>query len=64
MTNKRKPGRQRVLIDAESVSLYLDRATLDAAKALGDGNVSIGVRKAVQHCQSAGLLPAHVTEGQ
>lgn len=45
-------GRPQEIEEGKRVTLYLDKVTLDKAKALGDGNVSGGIRKAVKDATS------------
>jgi hypothetical protein len=40
-------GRPPDLVDGQKITLYLDGATLAAAKDLGAGNLSLGIRRAV-----------------
>lgn len=40
-------GRPQIIKDGKQTSVYLDAASLDVAKKLGDGNVSAGIRKAI-----------------
>lgn len=42
------PGRPPDLVDGRKITLYLDEATLAAARDLGAGNLSLGIRRAVQ----------------
>lgn len=49
----RKPGRPRLTVPNQRVVLTLPPETVAQAKALGDGSVSKGVRKALEI--SAGL---------
>lgn len=44
---KTRKGRPPALKHAVRVTLTLDRATVSQARALGEGNLSAGVRKAV-----------------
>lgn len=46
---KQTKGRQtRDGVEVRRVQVMLDEATIERAKALGDGNVSQGIRKAVK----------------
>ena len=47
MPPKRKPGRPKVLKDGSRVNVFLDRATIDKAKRIGQGELSAGLRQAV-----------------
>jgi hypothetical protein len=53
-TVKRKPGRPALAegIKAIRVQVSLDQPSIDRAKALGGGNVSAGVRIALQPAES------------
>jgi hypothetical protein len=44
---KRGPGRPPLLQDGRRVYLYLDKASLERAAKLGDGNMSKGIREAL-----------------
>lgn len=50
MPNKRKrpaKGRPVSMRDGKRVNVYLDRKSLERAAKLGDGNVSAGIRRAL-----------------
>jgi hypothetical protein len=48
MTKLRKPiGRPKEIKAGRRVNAWLDQASVDRAKALGDGNVSAGIRRAL-----------------
>lgn len=51
---KRKPGRPPKMRDGRRINLYLPQAVVDRLEKLGDGNVSLGVVRAVERC---GELP-------
>jgi len=47
-TGKRpRPGRPVVIRDGRQVAIFLDPESLETARALGDGNVSAGIRRAL-----------------
>ena len=49
MTTDKKPkGFQKKMDDGKRVNVYLDPATLEAARRLGNGNVSEGIRQALK----------------
>lgn len=48
----RSRGRPRMLRTGQKATLYLDAATLARARAIGQGNVSAGIRAAVFAYQS------------
>lgn len=43
----RAPGRPPDLEDGRRVNLYLDGDTLEKAAAIGGGNISLGIRRAI-----------------
>ena len=43
-----KRGRPPTLTDGKRVTLTLDQATIDRARELGAGNLSLGVRRALE----------------
>lgn len=45
---KRKPGRPPKMRDGRRINLYLPQAVVDRLEKLGDGNVSLGVVRAVE----------------
>ena len=48
-------GRRRVMRDGRNVNTYLDAETISLATRIGDGNVSQGIRRALQECHKAVL---------
>ena len=44
---KRKPGRPAKMRDGRRINLYLPQAVIDRLEKLGEGNVSLGVQRAV-----------------
>lgn len=51
-------GRPKKIEDGRRVNVWLDQASVDHAKALGDGNVSSGIRAAI-----AAVFPAQDNPG-
>lgn len=47
-TSRRSPGRPKEISQGKNASVYLDDITLDMARKIGDGNLSQGIRKAVE----------------
>ena len=45
---KRKPGRPPKMRDGRRINLYLPQAIVDQLERLGEGNVSLGVVRAVE----------------
>ena len=50
-SNKRKPGRPPKMRDGRRINLYLPQAVIDGLEKLGEGNVSLGVQRAVAVAQ-------------
>ena len=48
MTTKSNPGRPRLMRDGRRVNVYLSADALAEASRLGGGNVSAGIRQALQ----------------
>jgi len=48
-TKRPRPGRPVVIRDGRQVAIFLDPASLETARSLGDGNVSAGIRRALAH---------------
>lgn len=51
---KRKPGRPRKMRDGRRINLYLPQAVIDRLEQLGEGNVSLGVQRAVERLPAPG----------
>lgn len=45
---KRKPGRPPKMRDGRRINLYLPQAVIDRLEKIGEGNVSLGVQRAVE----------------
>ncbi len=57
-------GRRPEMLGGRKVNTYLDEDSISIATRLGDGNVSSGIRRALQECRSAlhnGSGPSVVT---
>ena len=52
-TGPKRPAHRPVTIDARRVNVSLDDATVEAARVLGGGNVSAGLREAVSRISRA-----------
>jgi hypothetical protein len=61
-TAPQRMGRPAILTEGKRVTLNLDAATIAAAKALGAGNVSLGVRRALEKLQVRADLDAKADE--
>ncbi len=48
-------GRRPEMSGGRKVNTYLDEDSISIAARLGDGNVSCGIRRALQECRSVGL---------
>ena len=48
-TEKKLKGFQKKMDDGKRVNVYLDLTTLEAARNLGNGNVSEGIRQAIKN---------------
>ena len=48
---KQKPGRPPKMRDGRRINLYLPQAVIDGLEKLGEGNVSLGVQRAVAVAQ-------------
>jgi hypothetical protein len=49
MTTEKKPkGFQKKMDEGKRINVYLDPATLEAARKIGNGNVSEGIREAIK----------------
>lgn len=62
MTTKSNPGRPRLMRDGRRVNVYLSADALAEASRLGGGNVSAGIRQALQRQVFIGpsVRPANV----
>ena len=49
ITDKKPKGFQKKMDDGKRVNVYLNLATLEAARNLGNGNVSEGIRQAIKN---------------
>ena len=48
MTAEKKPkGFQKKMEEGRRINLYLDQETITWAKVIGNGNISVGIRKSV-----------------
>ena len=53
MTTEKKPkGFQKKMEGGKRVFAYLDQASIDAAKKIGNGNISEGIRQALKCCNA------------
>ena len=57
---KRPQGRPRIMADGKRLTITLDQPMIDRARALGNGNISLGVRLALLKADS----PAADNQGQ
>lgn len=51
-TTKREPGRPEAMTEGRRVQVYLDAKTIEEARKLGDGNLSNGIRRALEQVAS------------
>ncbi len=51
-TPKREPGRPEAMTEGRRVQVYLDAKTIEEARKLGDGNLSNGIRRALEQVAS------------
>lgn len=49
---KREPHRPKSLTEGRRVQVYLDAKTIEEARKLGDGNLSNGIRRALEQVSS------------
>lgn len=49
---KREPGRPEAMTEGRRVQVYLDAKTIEEARKLGDGNLSNGIRRALEQVAS------------
>ncbi|WP_395406328.1 CopG family transcriptional regulator [Pseudoduganella sp. UC29_106] len=59
-SEKRPVGAPPKMDGGHRMNVYLDDATIEAAKRLGNGNISEGIRKAVAAYSEGGWLSAMV----
>lgn len=52
-----KVGRPRKMKDGRNVNVYLDLSAIARAAELGDGNISEGIRRALEKCVLAPKTP-------